>query len=99
MNYPYEWHPRVVSTQLALVGNIVLAAVPGEFTTMSGRRLKGIVRDAIVENGGPQDVTVIIAGLSNHYTDYVATFEEYQVFICTQMSSCVSNQHHFLLLI
>lgn len=71
---PYEWQPRVVSTQIALIGNVAIAAVPGEFTTMSGRRLKNIIKKAI----GSSDATVIIAGLSNHYTDYIATYEEYQ---------------------
>lgn len=36
--FPYEWQPKIVPTQLAMVGNVVIAALPGEFTTMSGRR-------------------------------------------------------------
>nr|XP_023018453.1 neutral ceramidase [Leptinotarsa decemlineata] len=76
---PYEWQPSVVSTQLAMIGNVAIAAVPGEFTTMSGRRLRNLVSQTISENGGPTDVKVIIAGLSNVYTSYIATFEEYQM--------------------
>lgn len=75
MDFPYEWQPKVVSTQLAMIGNLAIAALPGEFTTMSGRRIKNAVKNGM----GSPNVTVIIAGLSNHYTDYVATYEEYQV--------------------
>jgi len=71
---PYEWQPKVVSTQLVMIGNLAIAPVPGEFTTMSGRRLKNAIKSVI-----GSDATVIIAGLSNHYTDYIATYEEYQL--------------------
>lgn len=46
---------------------------------MSGRRLRDSVKKVLLENGFPSDVTVVIAGLSNTYSDYVTTFEEYQV--------------------
>lgn len=83
---PYDWHPRVVSTQLALIGNVAIAAVPGEFSTMAGRRLKNVIKSAM----GSSDATVIIAGLSNHYTHYITTYEEYQVrIICVRQSSKV----------
>ncbi|CAH1154861.1 unnamed protein product [Phaedon cochleariae] len=76
---PYEWQPEVVSTQILMIGNAVLAPVSGEFTTMSGRRLRDTVRQAIVDNGGPSDARVILCGLSNVYTSYIATYEEYQL--------------------
>ena len=37
MHWPYDWHPRIIDTQLLKVGQFAIAAVPGEFTTMSGR--------------------------------------------------------------
>ena len=46
---------------------------------MSGRRLRNSVKEVLLENGIKSDVTVVIAGLSNTYSDYVTTFEEYQV--------------------
>lgn len=76
-SFPYEWQPKTVSTQLLQIGDVILAAVPGEFTTMSGRRLRQSVRNAILQAGG-DDVQVIVAGLSNMYSSYVATPEEYQ---------------------
>lgn len=78
VTFPYEWQPKIVPTQLIQIGDVVIAPVPGEFTTMSGRRLRNAVRKAVFENGG-DDVQVILAGLSNMYTSYIATPEEYQV--------------------
>lgn len=77
-SFPYEWQPKIVPTQLLQIGDVILAAVPGEFTTMSGRRLKQSVRNAILQAGG-EDVQVVLAGLSNMYTSYVATPQEYQM--------------------
>ncbi|XKL62114.1 hypothetical protein PGB90_001947 [Kerria lacca] len=76
MNFPFEWQPTIVSTQLARIGNIVIACVPGEFTTMSGRRLRSALRMKLQLQ---QDTDVIIAGLCNTYSDYITTPEEYQV--------------------
>lgn len=76
---PYEWQPVVVSTQMFQIGNVIFTAVPGEFTTMSGRRLRDAVKEVVVENGGSEDTRVIITGLSNIYSNYIATPEEYQL--------------------
>ena len=57
------------------MGQLLIAAVPGEFTTMAGRRL----RQKISEEAAESNVKVVIAGLSNVYTHYITTFEEYQV--------------------
>jgi neutral ceramidase len=75
---PIPWAPDVVAVQIISIGQLVLLAVPGEFTTMSGRRLRNTVRDVLVR-GGMQDPIVVIAGLSNTYSGYIATYEEYQV--------------------
>ncbi|KAL0831611.1 hypothetical protein ABMA28_002389 [Loxostege sticticalis] len=71
MKFPYAWQPSVVSCTVARIGKLMLAAVPGEFTTMSGRRLRRVLAAAGAEK-------VVIAGLSNVYADYIATPEEYQ---------------------
>eukprot|EP01132_Coremiostelium_polycephalum_P013064 gene13064-15943_t len=75
---PYPWTPDIVPIQLITIGQIVLVAVPGEFTTMSGRRMRDTVRDVLVQ-GGWEDPIVLIAGLSNTYSGYIATYEEYEV--------------------
>lgn len=80
MKLPYQWQPKIVSTHLALIGNVAIAGVPGEFTTMSGRRLRDTVKAAIAETDKSlKDVNVVLAGLCNTYSDYIATPEEYQV--------------------
>lgn len=77
MDIPYSWHPSVVDVQLLRVGQLVIAAVPGEFTTMAGRRLKDSVKAKAIEMGMPADTKVVIAGLSNVYTHYITTVEEF----------------------
>ncbi|XP_069668622.1 neutral ceramidase isoform X2 [Periplaneta americana] len=76
MDFPFEWQPRIVSTQLALVGNVALACVPGEFTTMAGRRLREAVSSSV---SGLRSKNVVVVGLCNTYSDYITTPEEYQV--------------------
>ncbi|XP_070544626.1 putative neutral ceramidase C [Ptychodera flava] len=76
---PYDWHPDIVDTQIFKIGNLAIVAVPGEFTTMSGRRLRDAVKSTLIANSWPEDTQVVIAGLSNVYTHYIATFEEYQI--------------------
>ncbi len=64
------WTPTVVPFQILQIGQLKIAAVPAEITTMAGRRLrKAVKRD-------PSEI-VVIAGLSNAYTSYVTTPEEY----------------------
>ncbi|GAB4823044.1 hypothetical protein N2152v2_010090 [Parachlorella kessleri] len=78
MHYPYEWVPYIVEIQILRVGQLVILCVPGEFTTMSGRRLRNAVRDMVEEAWGP-NVHLVVAGLTNTYASYITTFEEYQV--------------------
>lgn len=73
VKFPYEWQPKVVSCTVAKIGDLILTAVPGEFTTMSGRRLRNVVKQV---SGAKK---VVLAGLSNIYSDYITTPEEYQV--------------------
>ena len=44
MKRPYAWHPSVIDTQLLRVGDFVVAALPGEFTVMSGRRMRNMLK-------------------------------------------------------
>jgi len=78
MRLPYQWQPKIVSTQVAIIGNVVIAGVPGEFTTMSGRRLREAIKK-VMNDASDDETSVIVAGLCNTYSDYVTTPEEYQV--------------------
>ncbi|KAK4881184.1 hypothetical protein RN001_004503, partial [Aquatica leii] len=77
--FPYQWQPNINSVQIVILGDVILAAVPSEFTTMSGRRLKKTLKNEFLENTGTNVSYVIIAGLSNSYSSYVTTYEEYQM--------------------
>lgn len=78
MHFPYEWIPYIVEIQIIRIGQFVILAVPGELTTMAGRRLERAVEDVIGKSWG-SNLHLVIAGLSNTYSSYVTTWEEYQV--------------------
>jgi len=71
---PFPWTPEVLPMQLVTIGNLALVAVPFELTTMAGRRLRQTVETALAPTGVTD---VVIAGLSNAYSGYVSTREEY----------------------
>ncbi|XP_075996229.1 neutral ceramidase [Genypterus blacodes] len=79
MNWPLPWHPQIVDVQILLIGSVAVVAVPGEITTMSGRRLREAVKQELESEGELKDTEVVIAGLSNVYTHYITTYEEYQL--------------------
>ncbi|XP_072165215.1 putative neutral ceramidase C [Diadema setosum] len=76
---PWQWHPQIVDTQMLRIGNLFIIAAPGEFSTMAGRRLRNGVRQNLTANGVPSNATVVITGLSNTYTHYITTPEEYAI--------------------
>ena len=71
---PYPWSPEVLPTSILKVGQFVMLAVPGEFTTMAGRRLVKTVESVLGTNNH-----YTIAGLSNAYAGYMTTKEEYDM--------------------
>ncbi|XP_039472085.1 neutral ceramidase [Oreochromis aureus] len=79
MNWPLPWHPQIVDVQMITIGSVAVVAIPGEMTTMSGRRLREAVKEELESEGTLKDMEVVIAGLSNVYTHYITTYEEYQV--------------------
>lgn len=51
-----------------------------EFTTMAGRRLREAVKETLISNSNGEfddETHIVIAGLTNTYSQYIATFEEY----------------------
>ncbi|OXB53089.1 hypothetical protein ASZ78_002557 [Callipepla squamata] len=77
MTWPHPWHPDIVDVQIATIGSLAIVAVPGELTTMSGRRLREAVKSEFGSHG-TSGMDVVIAGLCNVYTHYITTYEEYQ---------------------
>lgn len=74
MKLPYDWAPSILPVQILKIGQMVILSVPGEFTTMAGRRLRDAVSAVFKEK-----VHVVIAGLTNTYSQYITTFEEYEM--------------------
>lgn len=46
---------------------------------MAGRRLRDAVKEVMTSGDKDSNVHVVIAGLTNTYSQYVTTFEEYQI--------------------
>ncbi|ONK62138.1 uncharacterized protein A4U43_C07F740 [Asparagus officinalis] len=82
MKEPYDWAPSILPIQIIQIGQMVILCVPGEFTTMAGRRLRDAVRTVLISSGNGEfgdDLHIVIAGLSNSYSQYVTTYEEYLI--------------------
>uniref|UniRef100_A0A8D2B388 Neutral ceramidase n=1 Tax=Sciurus vulgaris TaxID=55149 RepID=A0A8D2B388_SCIVU len=77
LSKPHPWHPDIVDVQIITLGSLAITAIPGELTTMSGRRLREAVQ-AEFASYGMKDMTVVISGLCNVYSHYITTYEEYQ---------------------
>jgi neutral ceramidase len=79
MKYPYKWQPNILPVQVLRIGNVMNVALPAEFTTMAGRRL----RDAVLEEANRVSTgtsyKIVLSGLANAYSSYVVTPEEFQV--------------------
>lgn len=69
------WLPEVMPFHITRIGQLVLASVPAELTTTVGRRLRSVVRKEVESLGVNK---VYLTGLSNSYSGYVATYNEYQ---------------------
>ncbi|KAK1419244.1 hypothetical protein QVD17_28407 [Tagetes erecta] len=79
MHEPYDWAPSILPLQIFQIGQLVVLNVPGEFTTMAGRRLREAVKEVMTSKDRDSNVHVVLAGLTNTYSQYVTTFEEYQI--------------------
>lgn len=70
------WAPAIIPFQLIRLGNIMIAALPGEVTTMAGKRLHAAIEEA-AEGCGVEKI--IISSYSNAYMGYITTAEEYEL--------------------
>jgi neutral ceramidase len=66
--------PQIVPLQVLKIGNLAIAAVPSEVTTMAGRR---IIKTLISGLGSAGVNYSVVAALANTYTSYMVTREEY----------------------
>ncbi|KAJ6544353.1 Neutral/alkaline nonlysosomal ceramidase [Mycena capillaripes] len=78
--FPYAWSPSTVDIQMFKVGNLVMLIIPGELTTMAGRRLRAAVRAKLISDGIiDNSAYVVVAGPANTYAHYITTREEYAI--------------------
>lgn len=70
------WIPQVLPLQIVVLGQIALALVPAEPTTVAGRRLRAMLEPILAKRGIER---VIISPYANGYCGYVTTYEEYQL--------------------
>jgi neutral ceramidase len=66
--------PQVLPVQLLRVGSVAVLGIPGELTTMAGRRLRTTVLDAL---SGTGITDVALGTYANEYAQYITTAEEY----------------------
>ncbi|KAK2440825.1 Neutral/alkaline non-lysosomal ceramidase [Trifolium repens] len=79
MNVPYEWAPSILPIQILRVGQFVILCIPGEISTMAGRRLRDAVKTILSSHKDFENVHIVITSLSNAYSQYATTYEEYEV--------------------
>ncbi|MBK7829938.1 neutral/alkaline non-lysosomal ceramidase N-terminal domain-containing protein [Nannocystis sp.] len=72
---PHPWSPTVLPAQVLRIGGLAVLPAPFEVTTISGARLRATVLASLADLGVTR---AVVAGLSNGYSSYVTTREEYK---------------------
>lgn len=71
---PLGWGPTTLPFQILRIGGVALVGIPGEMTVFAGRDL----RNALAAQLAPLGVhTVVLTGLTNEYSGYITTQQEY----------------------
>jgi neutral ceramidase len=71
-----EGEAVILPFQIVRIGNLAVAGIPWEVTTMSARRIRKLLLAELAPAGVD---TVVVAGLVNDYAHYLTTREEYTV--------------------
>jgi neutral ceramidase len=67
--------PEVLPMQLFIIGNIAIAGVPFEITTVAHQRLQASILEQLAYRGVEQ---VLVSAYANDYASYMTTYDEYQ---------------------
>jgi neutral ceramidase len=70
------WVQQILPIQIIILGNLALAGIPAEITTIAGKRLEDTLLEILADRGVTE---VICSTYSNAYCGYITTFEEYQL--------------------
>ncbi|MFM1876186.1 MAG: hypothetical protein RL266_1923 [Bacteroidota bacterium] len=70
------WIPQILPIQLIIVGNLAMAGIPAEITTIAGQRLEDTLLEVLADRGVTE---VICSTYTNAYCGYITTYEEYQL--------------------
>lgn len=70
------WAPNVVPLQLFILGNLAIAGIPAEISTVSGIRLRKTILEILKKRGVDH---VVLSPYTNGYSGYITTYEEFQV--------------------
>ncbi|KAF3439521.1 hypothetical protein FNV43_RR17799 [Rhamnella rubrinervis] len=70
-------HPKPIMLDTGEMKELYNWAV--EFTIMAGRRLRDPVETMLSTGNKGNGIHIVIAGLTNKYSQYINTFEEYEV--------------------
>lgn len=71
--------PFSVPLQILRIGNFVSLGIPGELTTMAGRKLRVAILEELKEIGNTSINHLALSTYSNGYSQYITTREEYAV--------------------
>lgn len=66
--------PKILPIQIIRIGNIAIAGLPTEITTVAHNRLQATILDILKEDGVE---IVLISSYANHFAGYTTTYEEY----------------------
>lgn len=70
------WIPQILPIQLIIIGDLALAGIPAEITTIAGQRLEDSLLEILADRGVKE---VVCSTYTNAYCGYITTFEEYQL--------------------
>lgn len=76
LSKPFPLSPEVLPLQIVKIGNLILTAIPGEITTMAGRRIRETIHKIFKTSGVRY---VALATYANAYSGYITTKEEYEM--------------------
>lgn len=74
LNESFHLYSDSLPFQIFQIGKLALVGIPGEMTTMSGRRLRSDLESILAAKGVEH---VVMAGLANAYSGYITTNEEF----------------------